>query len=64
MFDYLIVGAGFAGSTLAERLATQLNKKVLLIDKRNHIGGNAYDYHDESGVMIHKYGRQSVNRDR
>lgn len=56
MFDYLIVGAGFAGSTLAERLATQLNKKVLLVDKRNHIGGNAYDKYDEAGVLIHLYG--------
>jgi UDP-galactopyranose mutase len=56
MFDYLIVGAGFAGSVLAERLASQANKKVLLVEKRNHIGGNAYDCYDESGVMIHKYG--------
>src|SRR3981081_763693 len=56
MFDYLIVGAGFAGSVLAERLATQANKKVLLVEKRNHIGGNAYDCYDESGVLIHKYG--------
>ena len=56
MFDYLIVGAGFAGSVLAERLASQLNKTVLLIDKRNHIGGNAYDCLDAAGVLIHKYG--------
>lgn len=56
MFDYLIVGAGFSGSTLAERLASQLNKKVLLVDKRNHIGGNAYDRYDDSGVLIHQYG--------
>jgi UDP-galactopyranose mutase len=56
MFDYLIVGAGFAGSVLAERLATQAHKKVLLVEKRNHIGGNAYDCYDESGVLIHKYG--------
>src|SRR3981081_2176052 len=56
MFDYLIVGAGFAGSVLAERLATQANKKVLLVEKRNHIAGNAYDCYDESGVLIHKYG--------
>lgn len=56
MFDYLIVGAGFAGSVLAERLATQLNKKVLLIDKRNHIGGNAYDHYNEHGILVHKYG--------
>ncbi len=56
MFDYLIVGAGFAGSVMAERLASQANKKVLIIDKRNHIGGNAYDYYNEEGILIHKYG--------
>lgn len=56
MFDYLIVGAGFAGSVLAERLATQSNKKVLIIDKRSHIGGNAYDYFNNDGILIHKYG--------
>lgn len=56
VFDYLIVGAGFAGSVLAERLATQLNKRVLLIDKRQHIAGNAYDHYDEAGVMVHRYG--------
>lgn len=56
MFDYLIVGAGFAGSVLAERLASQLNKKVLIIDKRNHIAGNAYDCYDDNGILIHKYG--------
>lgn len=55
MYDYLIVGAGFAGSVLAERLASEGNK-VLILDKRNHIGGNAYDYYDEAGVLIHKYG--------
>jgi UDP-galactopyranose mutase len=56
MFDYLIVGAGFAGSVLAERLATQTNKKILIIDKREHIGGNAYDYYNKDGILIHKYG--------
>src|SRR5215213_3896460 len=56
MFDYLIVGAGFAGSVLAERLATQANKKVLIIDKREHIGGNAFDYYNNDGILIHKYG--------
>src|SRR5947209_402707 len=56
MFDYLIVGAGFAGSVLAERLASQLKKKVLLIDRRNHIGGNAYDHYDHDGLLIHRYG--------
>jgi UDP-galactopyranose mutase len=56
MFDYLIVGAGFAGSVLAERLASQVGKRVLIIDRRNHIGGNAYDQYNEDGILIHKYG--------
>jgi UDP-galactopyranose mutase len=55
-FDYLIVGAGFAGSVLAERLARELGRKVLLVDKRPHIGGNAYDRYDDAGVLIHPYG--------
>ncbi len=56
MFDYLIVGAGFAGSVVAERLATQLHKKVLILDRRPHIGGNAYDHYDDAGILVHKYG--------
>src|SRR3954453_14050408 len=56
MFDYLIVGAGFAGSVLAERLAAGSDKKVLICDKRNHIGGNAYDHYNDAGILIHKYG--------
>ncbi|MGL5805460.1 MAG: UDP-galactopyranose mutase [Xenococcaceae cyanobacterium] len=56
MFDYLIVGAGFAGSVLAERLASQSGKKVLIIDTRSHIGGNAYDHYNEDGILVHKYG--------
>src|SRR6478672_1947921 len=56
MFDYLIVGAGFAGSVLAERLANGLGKRVLICDVRNHIGGNAYDYYNDDGILIHKYG--------
>jgi UDP-galactopyranose mutase len=56
MFDYLIVGAGFAGSVLAERLASQLGAKVLVIDKRNHIAGNAYDFYNDAGILVHKYG--------
>lgn len=56
MFDFLIVGAGFAGSVLAERLANQLDKKILIVDKRNHIAGNAYDYFNNDGILIHKYG--------
>ncbi|MBV9209047.1 MAG: UDP-galactopyranose mutase [Acidobacteria bacterium] len=56
MFDYLIVGAGFAGSVLAERLARGSNKKVLICDKRPHIGGNAYDHYNDEGILVHKYG--------
>jgi UDP-galactopyranose mutase len=56
MFDFLIVGAGFAGSVLAERLASIAEKKVLIIDQRDHIGGNAYDYYNKDGILIHKYG--------
>lgn len=55
MFDYLIVGAGFAGSVMAERLANE-DKKVLIIDQRPHIGGNAYDFFNKDGILIHKYG--------
>ncbi len=56
MFDYLIVGAGFAGSVLAERLANGSDKKILICDKRPHIGGNAYDHYNDDGILIHKYG--------
>ncbi|TJV14986.1 MAG: UDP-galactopyranose mutase, partial [Mesorhizobium sp.] len=56
MFDWLIVGAGFAGSVLAERIASQRRESVLLIDRRNHVGGNAYDCYDEAGILIHRYG--------
>jgi UDP-galactopyranose mutase len=56
MYDWLIVGAGFAGSVLAERLAAERDEKVLLIDRRPHIGGNAYDRFNEAGLLIHQYG--------
>jgi UDP-galactopyranose mutase len=56
MFDYIVVGAGLAGSVVAERLASQQNKKILLIDKRNHIGGNTYDFYNKDGVLVHQYG--------
>lgn len=55
-FDYLVVGAGFAGSVLAERLAAGSGKKVLLCDRRSHLGGNAYDHKDAAGILVHKYG--------
>lgn len=56
MFDYLIVGAGFAGSVVAERLAKVAGKRVMICDKRNHIGGNAFDHYNDSALLVHKYG--------
>lgn len=55
-YDYLVVGAGFAGSVLAERLAAGMNKRVLVIDRRPHIGGNAFDEYNEHGILVHRYG--------
>jgi UDP-galactopyranose mutase len=55
-FDYLVVGAGYAGSVIAERLARGLGKRVLIVDRRPHIGGNAYDHYDDAGILVHKYG--------
>ena len=55
-YDYLVVGAGFAGSVLAERLAEGSGKTVLVVDRRNHLAGNAYDRTDAAGVLIHAYG--------
>ncbi|MDF2542194.1 MAG: hypothetical protein K0S47_1912 [Herbinix sp.] len=55
-FKYVVVGAGLAGLTMAERIATELNEKVLVIEKRNHIGGNIYDSYNEDGILIHNYG--------
>ena len=52
----LVVGCGFSGAVLANLLAEKLNEKVLVIDKKNHIAGNSYDYRDENCIMIHKYG--------
>ena len=55
-YDYLIVGAGISGITIAERISSQLGKSCLIVEKRNHIGGNCYDFYDSQGVLIHKYG--------
>ncbi len=55
-FDYLIVGAGFAGSVLAERLASVRGRRVLVVETRPHIAGNAYDEYDENGILVHRYG--------
>jgi UDP-galactopyranose mutase len=56
VFDYLVVGAGFAGSVVAERLARVDGQRVLIVDRRNHIGGNAYDHYNDVGILVHKYG--------
>lgn len=56
VYDYIIIGSGFAGAILAERLASQCNKQILLIEKRSHVAGNMYDYKDENGIIVHKYG--------
>src|SRR5215831_10604877 len=55
-FDYMIVGAGYAGSVLAERLARGSGRQVLVVDRRPHIAGNAYDHYDAAGILVHKYG--------
>lgn len=55
-YDVLVVGAGFAGSVIAERMAADADKRVLVIDRRPHIAGNAYDHQDAAGVLIHRYG--------
>lgn len=55
-YKYVVVGAGLAGLTLAERIANELDEKVMVIEKRNHIGGNIYDSYNEDGILIHNYG--------
>jgi UDP-galactopyranose mutase len=56
VFDYLVAGAGFAGASVASQMARVFNKRVLIVDRRPHIGGNAFDHHDEAGILVHKYG--------
>lgn len=55
-FNWLIVGAGYSACVLAERIATQLGQRILIVEKHDHIGGNAYDYYNEHGILVHKYG--------
>lgn len=56
MYDCIIVGAGIAGAVAARKLAEEKNKKVLILERRSHIGGNCYDLPDEHGILIHEYG--------
>lgn len=63
MFEYVVVGAGLSGCVIAERIANVLGKKVLIIEKRNHIAGNCYDYVDENGIIVHKYGPHLFHTD-
>ncbi|MBD6619610.1 UDP-galactopyranose mutase [Komarekiella sp. 'clone 1'] len=56
IFDWLIIGAGYSACVMAERIATQLGQRVLIVEQRDHIGGNAYDYYNEHGILVHKYG--------
>jgi UDP-galactopyranose mutase len=60
-YDILVVGAGYAGSVMAERLATRRGRRVLVVDRRDHIAGNAFDYYDEHGVLVHRYGPHSFH---
>ena len=55
-FDAIVVGAGYAGSVCARRLAEACGMKVAILERRDHIAGNAYDYEDEAGILVHKYG--------
>ena len=62
-YKYVVVGAGLAGLTIAERIATQLHEKVLIIEKRNHIGGNVYDEYNDDGILVQKYGPHTFHTD-
>ncbi len=55
-YDIIIIGCGLSGVVMAERFASQKNKKICILEKRDHIGGNCYDYIDENGILINKYG--------
>jgi UDP-galactopyranose mutase len=55
-YAWIIVGAGFTGATIAERIASELDQRVLVIDRRDHVGGNAHDHAGDYGILIHRYG--------
>ena len=62
-FDYVIVGAGFSGAVLAERIAIQLDKKILIIEKRNHVGGNCYDEKDKNNMFYINFNKKLTIED-
>ncbi len=55
-YDALVVGAGYAGAVCARRLAEACNFRIAIVERRDHIAGNAYDYEDKAGILVHKYG--------
>lgn len=61
MHDIIVVGSGFSGSVIARKIAEELGEKVLVLEQRNHIGGNAYDEYDENGILIQKYGPHFIH---
>ena len=61
MNEIIVVGSGFSGSILARKIAEECNRKVRVIEKRSHIGGNMYDEYDENGILIQKYGPHFLN---
>jgi len=63
MFKYIIVGAGLAGSVMAERIASQLGERVLVVERRRHVGGNCYDEVDDNGILVHRYGPHILHTD-
>ena len=63
MYDSVVIGAGIAGSVVARKLAEEKNKKVLVIERRNHIGGNCYDRFDDNGILVHEYGPHIFHTD-
>ncbi|MBR6710645.1 MAG: NAD(P)-binding protein, partial [Selenomonadaceae bacterium] len=63
MFDVIIIGAGFAGAVMAERLASEQGRQVLVVERRSHIGGNCHDRRDENGILVHTYGPHLFHTD-
>jgi len=63
MFECIVVGAGLSGAVVAERIASQLNEKVLVVDRKPHIAGTCFDSNDENGILLHRYGRHIFRTD-